>query len=331
MSDAGNSESTRLRGKIQGLFRSLTRFRAPHNTIKEHADRSAAQGPVSGESVDMRLEALAKQLEIVNTRLRRLELSQTIYLGNHEALTRLHTGHRIYVDTRDIGIASHLMLEGRWEPWIERVLVKAIKPGMRFADIGANFGYYTLIGAELVGPSGHVFSFEANPFLFRKAIKSVSINGFDKRVTVFHVAVHDESTPMQILFRHEFSGGGWTEISRSGRAAVGEVLPVQGEPLDSLLVNVPDLQVMKIDVEGSEPKVLAGAAGLIGRSRHITIILEFDPRRKMSSSPLEYLHDFEKQGFRIAIAEPAGVTCWLSPSDCLARLNNSANYLVLNR
>ena len=85
---------------------------------------------------------IGTRLTNLEASLRRLELSQTIYLGDHEALTRLHTGHRIYVDTRDIGIASHLMLEGRWEPWIEQVLIPAIKPGMRFLDVGANFGYY---------------------------------------------------------------------------------------------------------------------------------------------------------------------------------------------
>ena len=91
-------------------------------------------GPWSGRG------ALGKRLALVEAQLRRLELSQTIYLGDHEALTRLHTGHRIYVDTRDISIASHLMLEGRWEPWVENVLIPAIKPGMLFVDIGANFG-----------------------------------------------------------------------------------------------------------------------------------------------------------------------------------------------
>ncbi|MFM7779640.1 MAG: hypothetical protein ACKPB8_12950, partial [Alphaproteobacteria bacterium] len=82
-----------------------------------------------------RVSSLWRPSGPLEARLRRLELSQTIYLGSHEALTRLHTGHRIYVDTRDVSIASHLMLEGRWEPWVERALIPAIKPGMRFVDV----------------------------------------------------------------------------------------------------------------------------------------------------------------------------------------------------
>lgn len=267
----------------------------------------------------------------IEARLRRLELSQTIYLGDHEALTRLHTGHRIYVDTRDVSIASHLMLEGRWEPWIETVLIPTIKPGMRFVDVGANFGYYTLLGAEMVGAHGHVYSFEANPLIFRKLIRSVAVNGFGDRISLFNVAAHDASSPMQILFRHDASGGGWTDVATGARPAVHEVLPVQGEALDTLLATVPKIDVIKIDVEGAEPKVLAGAKSLIARSRNLTMILEFDTRRISNESPQDYLQSFLIQGFSIAIVEPTGLTEKLSPAECLARLNGSVNYLMLSR
>ena len=306
MNDPSASRKLPIRRKIIGVFNYLT-------------------GPWSARG------ALGKRLALVEAQLRRLELSQTIYLGDHEALTRLHTGHRIYVDTRDVGIASHLMLEGRWEPWVENVLIPAIKPGMRFVDIGANFGYFSLLGAEMVGASGHVYSFEANPLIFQKLVKSVAVNGFSERISLFNVAVHDESSPMEILFRHDASGGGFTDIAKGERPAMSEVFPVQGEPLDTLLADIPKVDVIKIDVEGAEPKVLAGAKNLIARSRNLTIILELDTRRLMTQTPQEYLQDFEAQGFSIAIAEPQGLTQKLSPAECVARLNGSVNYLMLSR
>jgi FkbM family methyltransferase len=282
-------------------------------------------------SASMGQAGVNEQFDRLEASLRRLEATQTAYLGDHEALTRLYTGHRIYVDTRDMSIASHLMLEGRWEPWVERALIPAIKPGMRFADIGANFGYYTLLGAEMVGAHGHVYSFEANPLIFQKLIKSVAINGFDGRVSLFNVAVHDGSSPMEILFRHDASGGGWTNVATGARPAAHEVLPVTGEALDTLLADVPEVNVIKIDAEGAEPKVLAGANNLIARSRNLTMILEFDTRRISKESPEDYLHNFLTQGFAIAIVEPAGITEKLSPAECLARLTGSVNYLLLTR
>jgi FkbM family methyltransferase len=223
------------------------------------------------------------------------------------------------------------MLEGRWEPWVEKVLIPAIKPGMRFVDVGANFGYFTLLGAEMVGANGQVYSFEANPLIFKKLVKSVAVNGFNERISLFNVAVHDESSPMEILFRHDASGGGWTDIAKGERPTMSEVFPVQGEPLDTLLSDIPKVDVIKIDVEGAEPKVLAGAKNLIARSKNLTIILEFDARRLMVQTPQEYLQDFEAQGFAIAIAEPEGLTKNLSPAECMVRLNGSVNYLMLSR
>ena len=102
---------------------------------------------MSTQGLEAQLTTLQAQVTALAQEVRTLRNGQTIYLGDHEALTRLYTGHRVYVDTRDVGICSHLMLEGRWEPWIEAVLRQTVKPGMRFADVGANFGYYTLLGS----------------------------------------------------------------------------------------------------------------------------------------------------------------------------------------
>ena len=315
--------------KVREMLEFLVRPWSQFDAVSKKLDVIGSQ--VDFVSGKLGAQMIDGQLDRLEASLRRLEATQTVYLGEHEALTRLYTGHRIYVDTRDTSIASHLMLEGRWEPWVERALIPAIKPGMRFVDVGAHFGYYTLLGAEMVGARGHVYSFEANPLIFQKLIKSVAVNGFEGRVSLFNVAAHDASSPMEILFRHDASGGGWTDVANGARPAVHEVLPVQGEALDTLLADVPQVDVIKIDVEGAEPKVLAGAKNLIARSRNLTMILEFDTRRISQESPEEYLKNFMTQGFSMAIVEPDGLTEKLSPAECLARLNGSVNYLLLTR
>jgi hypothetical protein len=88
---------------------------------------------------------------------------------------------------------------------------------------------------------------------------------------------------------------------------------------------------MKIDVEGAEPRVLAGAKELIARSRNLSILLEFHVTSEARNSPKNDLHTFESQGFRISIAETSGLTSPLSASECLARLKDGTNYLMLSR
>ena len=63
---------------------------------------------------------------------------------------------------------------GRYEPQETAILRELLKPGMTFVDVGANWGYFTLVGAHLVGPSGRVISLEPEPRLFRLLVSNVA-------------------------------------------------------------------------------------------------------------------------------------------------------------
>lgn len=283
------------------------------------------------QALETRLSALQSQVGALAQEVRALRNGQTIYLGDHEALTRLYTGHRIYVDTRDVGICSHLMLEGRWEPWIEAVLRQAVKPGMRFADVGANFGYYTLLGSQWVGPEGRVFSFEANPGIASKLRRSISVNGFDDRTTLFNLAVFSHEAELEFSFNHEYSGGGAIGAGGGGAWQTHRV-KVRAAPLDHLLADQPSIDVLKIDVEGAEPAAIQGARALLERSPKVVLVVEFSAD-SIPANPgaLAYLHDFVRQGFGIALIEPGGLTEALTPEACLAQLGNRLGYLYLSR
>jgi len=283
--------------------------------------------------LEERIAALGDQMARLSQQVQRLQHSQTVYLGDHEALTRLYTGHRIYVDTRDVGICSHLMLEGRWEPWIESVMAQEIRPGMRFADVGANFGYYTLLGAQWVGPEGRVYAVEANPGICRKLRKSVSVNGFDDRVRIHESGVWSEEATLEFGFSHEYSGGGGIGLGAHPVWGV-ERVSLRVAPLDLLLSDVPAIDVMKIDVEGAEPAAIAGAAALLVRSPRITLVVEFQAAsvaQLSGATPLAYLEGFVRQGFRLALIEPAGLTPPLSAAALLEQLGDRLGYLHLRR
>ncbi len=68
-------------------------------------------------------------------------------------------GCRMRIHPVDHGLTP-ILVEGRYEPLQTRVIASLLRPGMQVADIGANIGYYTLLAAGAVGPSGHVWAFE---------------------------------------------------------------------------------------------------------------------------------------------------------------------------
>ena len=89
--------------------------------------------------------------------------AQPLYLGDNSALCRVLSRYKLLLDTRDLGFAAHVLLDGYWEMWLTIFMCRHIQPGMVAIDVGANFGYYTVLMADLVGPEGHVFAVEPNP------------------------------------------------------------------------------------------------------------------------------------------------------------------------
>ncbi len=83
-------------------------------------------------------------------------------------------GHRMFLDRFD---SLSLSVVGRHEQCITELVQQIIKPGDIVLDIGANIGYYTLIFARCVGPTGHVYAFEPDPGSFALLQKNVQING----------------------------------------------------------------------------------------------------------------------------------------------------------
>jgi FkbM family methyltransferase len=199
------------------------------------------------------------------------------YLGNNAALCRVLGRYKAYVDTTDIGLCSHLMLDGYWEMWVTEVLASMIRPGMVVADIGANIGYFTLLMAELVGPAGRVHAFEPNPRLVELLNKSLMVNGFSRWVDVHQTALGDRgdhsvtlvvppNTPMNAY------------ILPPGADAPPEGVEVAVARLDSR-EDWRAIELAKIDVEGAEELIWAGTQGLLESGKLRTVVLEFNPHR----------------------------------------------------
>ena len=114
--------------------------------------------------------------------------AQPLYLGDNSALCRVLSRYKLLLDTRDRGFAAHVLLDGYWEMWLTIFMCRHIQPGMVVIDVGANFGYYTVLMADLVGPEGHTFAIEPNPVVAALLRQSVTLNGFRSRTSIVEAA-----------------------------------------------------------------------------------------------------------------------------------------------
>lgn len=211
--------------------------------------------------------------------------SRTIDLGEHRALTTLFTGQKIIVDTRDLSVAPHLMLDGHFELQVSQFaqkLVEALKP-QDFLDIGANYAYYCLIVSSTTHkPRLHVF--EPNPELIPLIEKSLLANGLDTLATINRVAVTDKNGTTKLRRLKDLWGGSTLHTDkdlktyRPRQDEIDKEFDVDAVTLDSYLNKngkmSPDL--LKIDVEGYEDHVIAGMTKTLEKHKNtMTILLEF--------------------------------------------------------
>ena len=143
------------------------------------------------------------------------------------------------------------------------VLKSLIGPGEAVVDIGANVGAYTKELSRLVGARGSVFAFEpvaAN----HQILQTVVRKGRLANVQCFRMALGAkiEQREITIPALGGFTGYYWAHFARPGEG--GEKVDVSTLDTMRRQGNLPAIDFIKCDVEGSELEVLDGAAGLLG-------------------------------------------------------------------
>jgi FkbM family methyltransferase len=212
-------------------------------------------------------------------------------------------GFAIYVQDDDVAVGHHVK-ENKYEPHVTRLFRARVRPGMHVLDIGANIGYYTMLSASLVGPSGSVTAIEPNPESVKLLEASRQENRFDN-VTVFQVAAGREPG---LLVMHGFYSNAMTSAVPESAAALVTSKTVPAFPVDVLVPREKKIDFVKIDVEGAEYNALLGAKALLERS-HPTIVSEFSPLTMPGISGVDgrqYLRFLLDLGYRICVIEGDG-------------------------
>ena len=197
---------------------------------------------------------------------------------------------------------------GSFEPNEFAFLDRALTPGMTFVDVGANDGYYTLFAARKVGPGGRVIAIEPSSreraHLRRNLERNSIVN-----VSVVPAALGAVAVTAELKLADGLHAGHNTlgDFAHSDVVAAGTER-VLVETLDSLAIRLelPRIDVMKIDVEGAEASVIAGARDVIMSMRPL-LLLEVDDgalraQRNSAQSLLATLRD--ELGYEILAFSP---------------------------
>jgi FkbM family methyltransferase len=112
---------------------------------------------------------------------------------NHAGIKEIECqGLRWRLDMASL-ISRDMVTTGIWEPVTTRLVLDFVKRGMHVLSIGANFGYYALLMAREVGPSGHVWAFEPTQRYSEQLRWNIDLNGFSDRITIVPFGLSDST------------------------------------------------------------------------------------------------------------------------------------------
>lgn len=159
------------------------------------------------------------------------------------------------------------ILDATGETEVQRAMQMHLRAGMTFYDLGANIGFFSLLGARLTGPAGRVVAFEADPAVAERLRDNVARNSFSWVIVAERAVWSDTRTvPFARVDPAQSPDRGLGHVTVQPGAAT---ILVEAVSLDDYSTTGPEPDFIKCDVEGAELQMLRGARRLFTGKRPI--------------------------------------------------------------
>jgi FkbM family methyltransferase len=192
-------------------------------------------------------------------------------VGPREPLEARVHGLRMLLDPADY--TQRKIWYRSFEPQEARLVARVLRPGDSVVDVGANAGYFTLLAAACVGPSGRVHAFEPVPANADVLERNVALNDL-ANVRVNRAAVDAADGELTLGLRPEWDdAGGVSGWYTRGGATRQVTAPARS--LDSYLDDE-RVRLVKVDAEGMEARVVAGLARTLRERPPDVLLLELN-------------------------------------------------------
>lgn len=157
---------------------------------------------------------------------------------------------------------GHLALVGVYEPELSSIFTKLSSPGGTLVDVGANYGYYSLLWCGL-NPNNRSIAFEASPGVLPKLKANIALNRFAERIHLHEMAAADQTGKLHFDIGPPEQTG-WGGISKADIGS--DIIEVVAVRLDDVF-GAEEIRLLKIDCEGADYLVLQGAERLLREKR----------------------------------------------------------------
>lgn len=197
----------------------------------------------------------------------------------------------VVVDPRDRSVAHHMVTVGFWEWWITRAIADCMRPDTLCVDVGANAGYFAAAFSAL--GAREVVAIEPHPALAARLRRTAAQNGWNWRVLATAVGDAAGSALLHVHGGDNLGGSCLVDAASERTMAV----PVQ--TLDALLPDQGPIQVVKIDCEGSEPRIWRGMQNVLAANPDVHVFAELT----VNSEAAPWLRELAATGYQLRFVD----------------------------
>ena len=201
-----------------------------------------------------------------------------------------------------------------------------VKVGDTVVDLGANIGYFTLILAKLVGPTGKVFAFEPDPRNLTLLKKNIEYNNY-KNVIIVPKAVSNVNDKCTLYVGQKTFGQ--NKIYKPKKTRTQKFVPTDSETIrldDFFKANnlLDKISFIKMDIEGAEVLALSGMKKILKLNKNIKIFTEVEISylEDAGSSYDQFIDLLTENNFTLSLAD--------NRSETLIKVNSSQLEKILN-
>jgi FkbM family methyltransferase len=169
------------------------------------------------------------------------------------------------LDLKDEGISRELVLTGVHEANSTAEIKKELKEGMMIVEVGANIGYYTLIEARKIGPTGHIIAFEPSPRNMHLLRTNIALNKVDERIEIIQKGIGARSGRSTFYLTNKGNTSSFIKRDDQNGITISQAVDVDIISLDDFFAARPPrkIDLVRMDVEGYELEVIEGMRKLM--------------------------------------------------------------------
>lgn len=247
--------------------------------IKQYLSDKPALRKVLGPLISARQNIISKRLRLKKEI--QDELIQNLYhlLSDDPILQIEEFRGEFAIDVRS-SLFRRLVATHQYEPELADIFTQWIDQDRDVIDIGANIGFFTVLGAQLINADRVVLAIEPTSAAFNRLKRNIGLNQVGSKTILFKGAISAQNSTLKIKTisgQEEFSTAGVFDHP-SIRGLSYEEESVQTRTLDDLIESYDvDPGFIKMDVEGFEYSVIRGAEKVLSRSRPVILSELNDP------------------------------------------------------